>query len=251
MVAAILTFLLWRRPATKPAVDTTGLLIIGWSDHVSLRPGDATQFQIGRMVCCGPLQEVVSDIPVRWTIPSWIGTANAQIDEHSGKLSISLSALDGLKFPVIASIDNGKVILTRDVFVYVPERHPLAGGWGELAEIDCRSGTERPFVQANHIQSLFFDPNGSFEVTWFPFEVYKDYWGHYTYDNATQTLTMTVDGGNFFPTNMRLSGRAAIDELGVDELYCQRRRELRLDQIWLGQKVKAERGCGMVFAGYR
>jgi hypothetical protein len=240
---------LWLTSATKAPVNTAGLMIMGWSDHVSLRPGDVMQFQLGRYVCCGPNQEAVNDVPIRWTLPSWI--QNAEIDEHSGKLSIAPSAPDGLRFPVMASINNGEVTLTRDIFVYLPEQHPLAGGWGELAEIDCRSGAERPFVENNHIQALYFDPNGSFVVTWFPFEVYHDYWGHYTYDKATQTLTMEVEGSNFLPKNIRLSGRAVIDELGIDDVYCLRRRELRLEQIWLGQKVPTERGCGMVFGGYR
>lgn len=249
MGAILVLFFLWLEATSKPSVDTANLNIIGWSDHVSLRPGDVFQFQIGRYVCCGPNQEVVTSIAVRWTIPSWI--QNARIDEHSGKLTIDASAPDGVRFPVIASINNGETILTRDVFVYLPERHPLAGGWDEIAEIDCTSGSERPFVENNHIRSLVFDPNGSFQVTWFPFEVYKDYWGHYTYDAATQTLTMEIEGGNFFPKSIRLSGRAAIDELGLDDVYCLRRRELRLEHIWLGQKVKAEAGCGMVFGAYR
>ncbi len=33
---------------------------------------------------------------------------------------------------------------------------------------------------------------GEFDVTWQPFEAYRDYWGTYTYDAATRRLVLTV-----------------------------------------------------------
>jgi hypothetical protein len=46
---------------------------------------------------------------------------------------------------------------------------------------------------------MVFEADGTFTVTWTPFELYKDYWGTYDYDLASGALSLQVEGGNYIP----------------------------------------------------
>jgi len=59
--------------------------------------------------------------------------------------------------------------------------------------------TGTSFVPVHLIEELVFDADGTFTVTWFPFEVYKDYWGPYTYDLETGSIHLTALDGNYIP----------------------------------------------------
>lgn len=61
------------------------------------------------------------------------------------------------------------------------------------------------------VGEIEFRADGSFAVTYQPFESYRDYWGSFTYDPATGALAMTVTGGNFTPGNLDLTGTATLD----------------------------------------
>jgi hypothetical protein len=75
----------------------------------------------------------------------------------------------------------------------------LAGGkWAEPAE---------------PIQQLRFDRDGTFSVTWHPFESYMDYWGHWAEPEAGQ-MVLTIDGGNYVPADFTRKGRYTVDEQG-------------------------------------
>ena len=90
------------------------------------------------------------------------------------------------------------------------------------------------------VQELHFDASGGFSVTWIPFEVYKDYWGTYTYDLATGALSLTVEGGNYVPPDVRASAGSFTFE----------DRKLVLRDIWLGTPpgaIDAVTRCGHVF----
>jgi len=47
-----------------------------------------------------------------------------------------------------------------------------------------------------------------------PFEVYRDYWGTYEYDLATDSLSLQVTEGNYVPDDIDGSGSFAFDEQG-------------------------------------
>jgi len=64
------------------------------------------------------------------------------------------------------------------------------------------------------MQELELREDGTFSATWHPFEHYKDYWGSYTVDRKTNAIRFTVDGGNFVPKGLDLSGTIAFDAAG-------------------------------------
>lgn len=76
------------------------------------------------------------------------------------------------------------------------------------------------------VRELAFGANGSFSVTFMPFETYKDYWGRYRYDPATGALSMSVTGGNYVPPGLDLEGSARLGEGG----------RLVLEDVYLGSR---------------
>ncbi|HEX8512431.1 MAG TPA: hypothetical protein VF688_04920 [Allosphingosinicella sp.] len=90
---------------------------------------------------------------------------------------------------------------------------------------------------AQSVGELEFRPENRFSVTFMPFETYQDYWGAYSFDPATKRLRLTVEGGNFVPSNLDLEGEAELAE-----------GRLRLKGIFLGSRDGAPRsGCTYVF----
>ncbi len=65
--------------------------------------------------------------------------------------------------------------------------NPLLGGWRQSGWKLC---TPAPSLPAGSIdppvEELLFNPDGTFSVTWTPFERYRDYWGHYKYSVVTK-----------------------------------------------------------------
>ncbi len=60
------------------------------------------------------------------------------------------------------------------------------------------------------VRELSFGPE-RFSVTFAPFESYKDYWGTYSFDPATEALRLTVVGGNSVPPGLDLEGTARLE----------------------------------------
>jgi hypothetical protein len=90
---------------------------------------------------------------------------------------------------------------------------------------------------AASVGELEFQPENRFAVTFTPFETYQDYWGSYSFDPATKRLRLTVEGGNFVPSNLDLEGEAEIAE-----------GRLRLKDLFLGSRDGAPRsGCTYLF----
>jgi len=79
---------------------------------------------------------------------------------------------------------------------------PFVGTWHQV-EAECSS--------AEPVRELIFEANGHYSVTWLPFETYKDYWGAWAYNARTRMLTLTVDGGNYQPTDRVLLGEVGAD----------------------------------------
>jgi hypothetical protein len=160
----------------------------------------------------------------------------AHLDPKTGILTIDPGTPSGSVFVVRADVERGRHVVETQVNIFTPEANPLIGVWREEAQLACESGTE--VVPAEAIAELLFFADGTFAVTWFPFESYKDYWGTYTFDLAQETLELTVTGGNTIPPDVDGEGRFAVDATG-----------LVLSELWLGTP-SLERGppnCGHRF----
>jgi hypothetical protein len=96
--------------------------------------------------------------------------------------------------------------LTGPVEVFRAAENPLVGMWRQDGE-GC------PAESA--IQELVFTGGGEFSVTWTPFEVYKDYWGTYTYDPETGAIRLEVEGGNQVPGDIVPEGIVTAGEDGL------------------------------------
>lgn len=98
---------------------------------------------------------------------------------------------------------------------------------------------ERWLSPEQPIEELVFHADGSFSVTWTPFEVYRDYWGTYTYDLETGSIDLEVTGGNHVPQVVCLHDCTFHVEDGT----------LRLQNLWLGCPLDGNCAlrCGHVF----
>jgi hypothetical protein len=188
------------------------------SQSIQLQPGESHDFDIGVVECCYIFEPVEAD--VAWSVAPPQG---ASIDPETGLLTVDPATPSGSVFTVSADVENGRRIVTIDVYVYTAESNPLAVGiWREEAEFACETGEE--ITPEERIGELVFHADGTFSVTWMPFEVYRDYWGTYTFDPGEGTLELFVTGGNYVPDDIDGSGFFSIDDQG----------RLVLSDMWLG-----------------
>jgi hypothetical protein len=142
---------------------------------------------------------------------------------------------------VTADVEHGRRRITHPVYVYTPESNPLVGYWREQSQVDCSSGAS--VVPDDLIHELRFHADGRFSVTWYPFELYVDYWGTYTFDVSRGAIELTVEHGNHVPVNLDLTGAFHV---GADG-------SLTLSDTWLGeyraypQRPPGPPNCGHVF----
>ncbi|WP_291079228.1 hypothetical protein [Hyphomonas sp.] len=117
--------------------------------------------------------------------------------------------------------------LTGLVEVFRAADNPLVGTWRQEGR-DCVSGSA--------VQELVFTGGGDFSVTWTPFEVYKDYWGSYTFDAQTGAISLTVESGNQLPEDVMPSGIATVSD-----------GRLVFDGVSLGTPRSAAEACHGAF----
>lgn len=103
----------------------------------------------------------------------------------------------------IRTVYAGEEPITATLSAYDPSTNPLVGIWEQIDYEDCPAGSR--------ILELSFRADGTFSVTWTPFESYRDYWGSYDYEQETGLLTLEIDGGNHIPNDV------AIQEVGFYE----------------------------------
>jgi hypothetical protein len=205
-------------PESEPGIVSVDAL----GDAIDLQPGDTTKLVLG------VFDYEICGIGFRCFVPvaanaiwSVTPTEGARIDPATGILSIDAATASGSVFTVRAEIESGRHVVETRVKIFTPETNPLIGYWREVAQLACDTGAE--VAPAKAIAELIFDPDGSFAVTWVPFESYKDYWGTYTFDLSQGTLELTITGGNTVPPDVDGEGRFMVDATG-----------LVLSDLWLG-----------------
>jgi hypothetical protein len=186
-------------------------------DTLAMQPGETWEFSPGVVECCYVFEPV--DACATWSVSP---TDGATIDAETGVFTVDPGTPSGKVFTVTADVENGRRLVSADVHVYTPEANPLFGVWGEEAQFSCE--TDEEVVPEERIGELSFGANGEFSVTWHPFEIYKDYWGTYTFGLNQGTLDLTGAEGNYVPENLDGSGSWFIDEEG----------RLVLKEMWLG-----------------
>lgn len=209
---------------------TLQALAFGFFDNIALQPGQSNDFDLGTLECCYFFTPV--DACAVFSIDPVDG---ATIDPASGLFTVAADTPSGTVYTVTADIEEGRRLMTTEVYVYTPEAAPLVGFWSEVTQLSCGGG-EVPADPS--IAELWFKADGTFSVTWFPFELYFDYWGTYTFDLAAGTLNLVVEGGNFVPPD--IDGDGTFSVVGGD---------LVLSDIWLGShgNFMGDVACGHRF----
>jgi hypothetical protein len=141
----------------------------------------------------------------------------------------------GAKFVVTAEIEQGRAQRQIPVFVYTDAAQPLVGFWKQQSKSDCEPG--KTSLPEDVIHEMEFRADGSFSVTWTPFEVYRDYWGKYKFDPAVRSLSLQIEHGNYVPDDFHGAGRYRLkdkDTLELTGIYLGHKQSRKLPQ---GSKI--------------
>ena len=181
----------------------------------AMQPGERRDFDLYVESCCY-FEEPLSACET-WRIDPPV--SGVEVDAE-GLVTVDPAVPAGTIFNVIADLGDGSGLMARAIVeVYSPQAHPAQGVFREVGRFRCFDGAEIPGNDINEVILC----GSSFTVTYIPFEVYKDYWGTWTYDPSSGAIQMTVDRGNYIPPDLDLEGTMTFD--GDDIL---------LRDIWLG-----------------
>lgn len=97
--------------------------------------------------------------------------------------------------------------------------NPLLGQWTEEVQFSC--GTKAEIVPKEPLKEFKLDYDGSFSVTWHPFETYVDYRGSYKTNGSS--IEFLGDASRFAP-GAKLVGTFSFDA----------QSRLILSDMWLG-----------------
>jgi len=211
--------------------DTLSRLRLTMNSSVEMQPGETHEFSLGVVECCYVFETV--DACATWSVEPSEG---ASIDAETGLFTVEPGTPSGEVYTVTADIENGRRLVSVEVYVYTPEANPLVGLWREEAQLAC--DTYEDEVPEERIRELRFDADGTLSVTWMPFEIYRDYWGSYQFDSEQGSLHLDIEGGNYVPEDVDGSGSFLIDDQG----------RLVLRDMWLGAPYG---GSGVAHCGHR
>ena len=217
-------------PLSEEALASLELSV---NDFITLPPGASREMTLGQLECCFVLEPV--DACVDWSVtPALVG---AHIDGKSGLLTIDPEAASGSHYVVTAIVEGGRAVRSLDVYVVDSQQNPLIGARTEVAQLDCEGGSES--LSDSGIGELYFRADGTYSVTWDPFETYKDYWGEYSFDLESGALSLSQTGGNYLPIDFDGEGQFRIDA----------NADLILESIWMGSPMEAAKApsCGYRF----
>lgn len=225
--------------------DPEARIVIGDGHAIALRPGATATLHV---ICTqfGFMESDVS-VPVTWTLEA---KGLGSLDAKTGALALAASARPGTRAKVLAelTVRGKRQRLQSEVVVIDAAPQPWAGMWEESARLACDSSGKTggpdptPADEAPLMRELMLNEDGSFTVTWFPFERYKDYWGTYAVDRKTGAVTFTVTGGNSVPPpGADLTGTLRFEPSGA----------LVLADLYLGAPSGSTppRACGHRFGG--
>jgi len=250
VVISTATIAAWQSPQAKAAdecmTDPEARLVVGNGDTIALRPGTSAKLAVSCRICCWVDSSV--EAAVAWSLQP--ATSAASLDPRTGALTIAPSAPVGTKLTVAADLTGGgkKRRAEGHVLVIDPLPQPWAGLWTETSRLACASPGKAggpdptPADKAPLIRDFMLGEDGTFTVTWFPFERYKDYWGTYIVDRKTGAVTFTVTGGNQVPgKEADLNGTLQVEPTGG----------LVLSDLYLGAPSGSTppRACGHRFGG--
>lgn len=188
-----------------PADPSSPLLVREFPRGVA--PGATDTLHVARASAWSGFEEVPSCRP-RWTLSPG---APAEVAPRSGVLRVRSDAPHDAVFTAYADL-GGRVAETR-IHVVDPRRNPLVGRWHQVEGAPCDTSRSTASGQ-DTIRELEFRGDGTFQVTWLPFESYADYWGRYAYDADTGRLRLEVTGGNHVPDDVEPDGRAVVAASG-------------------------------------
>jgi hypothetical protein len=232
MSLLIIVFVLWPKsvPAQqKPGcVDGSsqemrgdayiGTIESGWAARsLAASPGEKRTLRI--FVQRGPgVHE--PDACAEWSVDP---SSAARVDRSTGTITVAPDAKHNTSFLVHARIPGMREI-SATLRVFDRKQNPLVGRWRQDGFPVCKG--EKPITVAEPIRELDINADGTFTVTWHPFETYVDYWGTYEHNVTSGAVRMKVDGGNFVPADFNGEGRFSADAQGG----------LTLSQVWLGSR---------------
>ncbi|NTU97494.1 MAG: hypothetical protein HGA62_06755 [Chlorobiaceae bacterium] len=165
-------------------------LFINSLEQLHACPGDTVRLGIKAMNfhSIPPMAGIPVDIQATWQVWPVSGTA---VDQQRALLVVSREVNDGTRFTIRAKISEKGVVKKNTLYIHTRERNPFAGNWRE---------------EGGNIGELYIHPDRRFSLTVHPFEVYRDYWGHVTYDLKKKTIAFTIEGGNKQPDDCDLKG---------------------------------------------
>ncbi|NTV99483.1 MAG: hypothetical protein HGA70_10020 [Chlorobiaceae bacterium] len=148
-----------------------------------------------------PMPGIPVDVGAAWqVVPSSSGVT---LDENRALLVVGREVKDGSLFTVSAQIAQRGKVRNNSLYVYTRQANPFAGNWRE---------------DGGNIGELYVYPDRRFSVTVHPFELYRDYWGHISYDLKNRRISFTIEGGNRIPADFDLEGAFRIRKDGALEL---------------------------------
>lgn len=131
---------------------------------------------------------------------AWTVSGPARLSADRRTLTIDPSAPVGAQIEV-GFLWRGERVVAR-LAVVARDAVVLTGRWSQRSAAGCES--------ADPVREFELRPDGSFSVTFQPFETYRDYWGRYRFDPATGRLSLAVEEGNFVPPGLDQEGTAAL-----------------------------------------
>lgn len=154
----------------------------------------------------------VDDMRPEWQVTPETGIS---IDRKRGVLVVDPDVSDGTVYAISAKSPKKAAIEDNTIYVYRKEAIPFAGYWKE---------------EGGNITEFIIHPDRTFSLTIIPFETYKDYWGHVTFDLGRKTIAFTVEDGNNKPADADLQGTFRLAEDG----------SLVLEGIYFGTIVQGD-----------
>jgi hypothetical protein len=212
-----------REPAIPPPPDSA---CFPPGAHFTFVATNTTVYRQGAVVGVTPMVDMspagTAELPLRCT-SGWSVAGPAKLSADRKSVVIAADAPAGATVSVRFShggkpVEKGFRVVAKDEIV-------LTGRYSQRSLEGCTA--HEP------VRELELKPENRFSVTFLPFETYQDYWGSYSFDPATKRIRLTVDGGNFVPSNLDLEGEAELEG-----------GRLRLRDLFLGSRDGGPRsGC--------